>query len=108
MKYKKVTEDEVLQVLINNSVNLFNAGYAIPSTMIADSLHTSLYQVRKHLKSLKEKDLVCVMYNPPTENGYLPCVGFGITEKCEELDAYKKAYQEELDIEEAIFLKGEK
>lgn len=52
MKYKKVTEEEVLEAFCN--IEVINLWY-VPKKLVAMILGTSLYQVNKHCKKLIEK-----------------------------------------------------
>ena len=52
MKYKKVTEEQVLEAFCN--VEVINQWY-VPKFLVAQYLGTSLYQVNKHCESLIEK-----------------------------------------------------
>ena len=67
----------------------------IPSTIIADELKISVYQVRKELKKLKEMGLVVsIMYCDINQFGNFILRGYTITEKAKDTKEYKTAYEE--------------
>ena len=66
----------------------------IPSTIIADELKISVYQVRKELKKLKEMGLVVsIMYCDKTKFGNFIIRSYTITEKARDTKEYKTAYE---------------
>lgn len=57
IKYKKIGEKEIIDVLLRTSEDWDGCANISPSN-IASLLKTSRYQVNKHIKSLKEKGLI--------------------------------------------------
>jgi predicted ArsR family transcriptional regulator len=76
-EYCKITESDVINILLRTSEHWAGCGIITPSN-IAHLLKTSRYQINKHIKSLKSKDLldykrVDVSTN---EDWYLPVNGY--------------------------------
>ena len=105
-KYKKITKEQVLGVLIHIHINFMNPTDVISVPNIAYILKTSKYQVRKHIDVLKKEGLIQVAYFPTSlidEELSLPIKGFCITEKVEELEQYKVAEENERKIMKEVF-----
>ena len=94
-KYRKITKEDVLDVLIDCNLSFINYTDTVSIPNISYLLKTSKYQVRKYINELKKDGLV--------ENGFihameydtchLPTKGFLMTKKAEELEKYKIAYK---------------
>lgn len=85
MKYKKITEKDVLDVIIRASLDVMNFTMIVNVISIADFLQSSRNQVKKHINSLKGKGLVELYCE-----SYPPYWGYGITEKVKETEGYKR------------------
>ena len=115
-----MTKDKLLKIMINIFVNCMNPGYPISIRNIAEIEQETYYQVRKYMKQLECEGLV------KKESFYYPgdynyeygvyesegCLikGWTITDKCRNLEEYKKAEQKEIDFFEKCFnnVEGEK
>ena len=98
MKYRKVSESEVLIVLCSVAVCVMNPIGIASARIIADNLKTSKYQVRKHLNSLKEKGLAEPMFSRIVdweEETSMPYRGWGITVKAKETKEYSNEKEKE-------------
>lgn len=78
-QYKKITEQDVLHVLINANLTINDIDGTINLINIAYLLETSRYQVKKHIDSLVEKGyaerkMICFEEGPPYH-------GYRLTEK---------------------------
>lgn len=104
-EYKKITREQVLDILIQCHVNFMNPTDVISIPNIACLLKTSTYQVRKYINELKKDGLVQVGYLPLSafEELSLPIKGFCITKKVEELAQYKIAERAEREILKRTF-----
>lgn len=111
-----MTRDKLLKIMINTFSSCMNPGFPISMRNIAQLEKETYYQVRKYMKQLEKEGLVKkeMFYYPGDysyeygcyeSEGYL-VVGWNITEKCRQLEEYKKAEKEEIELIERIF-KGE-
>lgn len=94
---KKMTRDQLLAIMIQNFA-LDNA-YPISIGNIAKRERVSYYQVRKYMHVLREEGLVVEQKKTlKIEDRTLLIQGWNITEKCKELEEFKKAkkYKEEI------------
>ena len=94
---KKMTRDQLLAIMIQNSA-LDNA-YPISIGNIAKRERVSYYQVRKYMHVLREEGLVVEQKKSiKLEDKKVLIQGWNITEKCKELEEFKKAkkYKEEI------------
>lgn len=103
--YKKITKEQVLDILIQCHVNFTNPTDVISAPNIACLLKTSTYQVRKYINELKKDGLVQVGYLPSSayEELSLPIKGFCIANKAKELEQYKIAEKAEREILKRAF-----
>ena len=103
MKYRKVSESEVLSILCRVALDVMNIIDVISARAIASALGTSKYQVEKHLRSLKEKGLAEVCYVPLYSEDELipPYKGHAITPKA----VNTKEYAGERERAEKLFEK---
>lgn len=94
---KKMTRDQLLAIMIQNFA-LDNA-YPISIGNIAKRERVSYYQVRKYMHVLREEGLVVEQKKSiKLEDKKVLIQGWNITEKCKELEEFKKAkkYKEEI------------
>ena len=94
---KKMTRDQLLAIMIQNFA-LDNA-CPISSGNIAKRERVSYYQVRKYMHVLREEGLVVEQKKSiKLEDKKVLIQGWNITEKCKELEEFKKAkkYKEEI------------
>lgn len=101
MKYRKITKEQVLNILIQCHISIMNPTDVISVPNIAYLLKTSEYQVRKHINELKQEGLVQVGYFPKScldDEMTLPLKGFCITSKARESEQYKIAEKQEKEI----------
>lgn len=89
MKYSKINKDDVLKFLCTT------CGYPCPAHFIAEIRNTSMYQVRKNLKQLKEEGYVKIISISVGDDFNLPYRGFHITDKTRETEIYKQASKKE-------------
>ncbi len=104
--YKKITKEQVLDILIKCHVNIMNPTDVISIPNIAYLLKTSTYQVRKYMNQLKKDELVKIGYLPTSafdEELSLPIKGFCITNKAKELEQYKIAEKAEHETLKRVF-----
>jgi predicted ArsR family transcriptional regulator len=95
--YTLVSEDDVYRKLVHLKLSLYQmVGGAINIKNLAYLLHTSEYQVRKHMRSLRDKGIVELKcFNiPDDEEIYPPYWGYVLTEKGCTTEYYLKADEE--------------
>lgn len=104
--YTLVSENDVYRKLVHLKLNLFNpVGGAINIKNLSSLLHTSTYQVRKHMRSLRDQGMVELkcMPIPYDEELYPPYWGYMLTEKGCQTDYYAKANTDHERIISEIF-----
>lgn len=115
-----MTRDKLLKIMINTFCSCMNPGYPISIRNIAELEKETYYQVRKYMKQLESEGLVKkenfyylgdynYEYGVYESEGCL-IKGWTITDKCRDLEEYKKAEQKEIDFFEKCFnnVEGEK
>lgn len=99
MRYKKVTEGDVIKILISIEVSVTNPMRSINIINIARLLKTSRYQVKKHMDKLKGKGLVKLTCETLLlEERGLPYWGYSLTSKAKETEQYKAAVKREEEV----------
>lgn len=94
---KKMTRDQLLAIMIQNFA--LDNEYPISIGNIAKRERVSYYQVRKYMHVLREEGLVVEQKKSiKLEDKKVLIQGWNITEKCKELEEFKKAkkYKEEI------------
>jgi len=89
--------NDVLRVLCEHSVDIWNGGIPISSTVISQCLGLSIGKVKYRLKKLKQQGfIVADSYGNSTEEGVPFCIhGYTITEKAKHTEEYKQAWARE-------------
>lgn len=82
-RYKKISELDVYLLIRGIHIDPMTCGYGISAKNIAFLLKTSIYQVRKHLKNLKEVGAVdlCTIKDVCTCYEYCECEATGLIYK---------------------------
>lgn len=91
MKYKKISQDHVFNILAGVAADALNPIQAMNIKDIMYSLNTSRYQVKKHMDNLKKNGLVelkCFNISPDDEI-YPPYWGYQLTEKAKQTKAFE-------------------
>ena len=89
--------NDILRVLCEHSVDIWNGGIPISSTVIARCTGLSIGKVKYRLKKLKQQGFIIAdSYGSSTEDGVPFCIhGYTITEKAKHTDEYKQAWAQE-------------
>lgn len=75
-----------------------------PSTVLCKSCGLSLYKTRKELKALKEQGYVIAnRYTERLDDMQILLNGYTITDKANETEEYKKAFEEERKIVKDVY-----
>ena len=108
-----MTKEKLLKIMINTFVSCMNLGYPISIRNIAHLEKETYYQVRKYIKQLETEGLVKKesVYYPGDYNYEYSCyesegmsiTGWVITDKCKQLEEYKKASEKEIELIESCF-----
>ena len=108
-----MTRDRLLTIMINTFSSCMNPGWPISMRNIAELEKETYYQIRKCMKELEHEGLVKkeVFYYEGDYNYEYGCyesegqlvVGWIITDKCKQLEEYKKAEEKEIELIERIF-----
>ena len=81
---------KVFRELCRHDNDLMSCWVPLPTTVIADCLHISLYQCRKYMRQLVTEGLAVRSSCPSdSEDSSLPYHGFLITEKGRDTDIYR-------------------
>lgn len=106
MKYKKVTKQDVYEVLVSVALDLSShCGDPINVRNIASLLKTSRYQAKKYIDELKKDGLVkltCFAI-PSDDELYPPYWGYVLTQKGASTDYYKEAENRHLALLKECF-----
>ena len=96
--------NDVLYFICRNSLSIMDSWIPTPSTVIAEELGMSVYQVRKELKRLKELGLIAsTIYCGTDEYSTYAVRGYTITDKAKGTEEYKTAYGNEEKIRRECF-----
>lgn len=95
-EYLKVVEDDVFKCICRCYLALWSPGI-VSCPNIASLLKTSKYQVKKHINTLKEKELVksdsCMIQDE--YESWPPYNGFTLTDKGKKSEVFLKLKQED-------------
>lgn len=106
MLYQKITEQDVYRLLMSTSLDFCNPiDGAVSLVDMARCLNTSRYQVKKHIKSLKDKDLVELGHYVIHDEEEIrpPYWGYRLTDKSKQTEEYIIARQERSQLLDEIF-----
>lgn len=105
MKYKKITEHDVLNILTNVELDIMSPINCINPSSIARILKTSRYQVKKIIgKMVKDEtaELVC-QYIGRKDEMFPPYWGYRLTENGRNTTLFKEKQEEHLELIKKCF-----
>lgn len=90
-KSSRADKLKVFRELCRHDNDLMSCWVPLPTTVIAECLHISLYQCRKYMRQLVEAGLAVrsSCYPHDSDEGGLPYHGFLITDKGRDTDIYR-------------------
>lgn len=105
MKYNKINQEDVYDILVGIAVDGMNPISAISITEMAHFLKTSRYQVKKYIDIMKQNELVELkMFNFNDDEGvYPPYWGYTLTKKGRDTTKYKEKQQKAMKLMEECF-----
>lgn len=106
MKYAVITEDDVLELLVNAHLSYDNQTSSLVNLVnMAKLLKTSRYQVKKHIESLRKQNIVELGYHYVRceEELYPPYWGYRVTSAFRDTEYFNKEEKDYNEWMDGIF-----
>lgn len=95
--------NQTLYYLCRHCVGIMDGFYPYPARLIAEQTGVSISTARRRLRQLKKEGLVETFSVGPDDEFPIPYNGWRVTEKGEETEEYKAAWEKEKKLCREIF-----